>query len=127
MANTYRGEVPITLPIAGRERQFSLRPTFQFIATVEEECGCGLWRLAHRFAEGDWRVTDLVSVVSAGLAHDSALKPRDIRDAVFEAGPLRLLPAAIALCGNAAAGGDASLDAESEGEDERDAGPATAI
>ena len=125
MANKHRGEVAITLPIAGREKQFALRPTFAFIAKVEAECDCGLWELAHRFADGDWRVTDLVSVVSAGLAHDRSLAPRDIRDAVFEAGPIRLLPAAIALCGNAAAGGDASR--ELEGNDERDAGPVAAI
>ena len=122
MANTYRGEVPITLSIAGREKKFALRPTFEFIATVEEECECGLWRLVHRLADGDWRVSELVTILTAGLAHDDSIDPRDVRDAVFEAGPTSLLAAAMALCGNAVSGGDASFRAGPEGNGEGNAG-----
>ena len=100
MANTHRGEVAITLPIAGRDKQFALRPTFRFIAAVEDECGCGIARLVRDFIAGEWKVSHLVTILTAGLAHDDGVDPRDVRDAVVAKGAMHFVPAALTLCAN---------------------------
>ncbi len=126
MANKHRGEVAITLPIAGREKQFALRPTFEFIATVEEECDCGLWELTRRLSDGDWRVAELITVLTAGLGHDDSIDARDVRDAVMALGPVKLVAPAVALCANAISAGDARPEPEPVGNGDGEAGPATA-
>lgn len=62
-SNPQRGEVEIAL--AGR--RFTLRPTFQAIAEIEKQTGCGLIELLQCLSGGGVKVSDLAAIITAGL------------------------------------------------------------
>lgn len=64
MANPYRGEVELS--IDGEPR--TLRLTLGALAELETKLGCeSLLDMISRFETGGFRVTDLVSLITAGL------------------------------------------------------------
>lgn len=67
MANEVRGEVEIKL---GGKR-YSLRPTYEALAEIENLTDAGLIKLAGRFQEGDIRIKDVVAIIWAGMGDDA--------------------------------------------------------
>ena len=90
VANRHRGDVEIEL--AGR--RFLLRPTFAAIAEIEERSGQGLIALARRLAAGDIRITDVATIVTAGLrAAGEPAKRETVGEMVLDSGLGALAPA----------------------------------
>lgn len=95
MANPYRGEV--LLMVDGELRV--MRLTLGALAELESRLGCeSLLEMISRFETGGFRVTDLVSLLTAGLNGGGwRVSEADLLRSQIEGGPLAAAQAAARL------------------------------
>ena len=88
MANKQRGEVEVRLG----GRTWTMRPTFQAIAEIEDRTGLGMVELVVRFSDGRFGVTHMTAVIWAGIhaAHDDAPDFDEVGEMVVKHGIQRL-------------------------------------
>lgn len=101
-ANKHRGEVSITL--GGKE--YTLRPSFEAIADIEERTGRGTVALTRLAASGDigvGRAAIILHALMTAGGHKVDLK--DVGSMILEAGIVSVLPAIMVVLGNVLAGG----------------------
>ncbi|MFH1806827.1 MAG: GTA-gp10 family protein [Pseudomonadota bacterium] len=72
-ANPHRGEISVTLGGVGRV----LRPTFTAIARIENDTGRSLQELTARGVACVLSLTEIATILHAGLAHDPDCPDRD--------------------------------------------------
>lgn len=65
--NKHRGDVPVTLKVGGKAKQFTLRPTFEALAECEEETGLELPALFQSVLTFRLGIKRTAAVLAAGL------------------------------------------------------------
>lgn len=63
MTNTARGDIAIKLD----GQDYIIRPTFQCLCDIESATGTPVLALAERLADGNISLTDIASIVEAGI------------------------------------------------------------
>ena len=90
MANTHRGEVNITL--AGSE--YTLRPTFNVIAQIEDSCGAGIVTLATSASNiGEMSLSDVTKIIYMLLVEQDDFKDiSELGSIIMAEGVLSFMP-----------------------------------
>lgn len=105
--NPQRGDVPVT--IAGTV--YTMRPTFEALAAIEEKTGIGLIPLWKRFGTQQYGIRDVVHVVTEAVRAGEGRVPDGFSEKIVQTGVVTLSkPIAEyltnALAGDAAPGKD---------------------
>lgn len=95
MANPYRGEVVLTVDGEPRILRLTLGALAELEARLESE---SLLEMISRFESGSFRVTDMVSLLAAGLSGGGwSLSERELLERNIDGGPLAAAQAAARL------------------------------
>jgi hypothetical protein len=106
MANEQRGETTITL---GGET-YTLRPTFEALAEMEQKAGCGIIVLMRRFLKDhqggtfDFSTRDVTAVLSSAIKAGGTQVPANLGAMIREAGLIFVANAVANFLANALAG-----------------------
>src|SRR6185369_347186 len=100
MANPHRGEVKITL--AGQE--YTLRPTFDALAQIENDLGMGMAGVTARFFSRTHGFREIESIVRNGIIGAGGQPPKDLRDLLVKDGITKISSPVIVFVSNAILG-----------------------
>ena len=112
MANAQRGDVSIEID----GEACSMRPTFDAVAQIEEECGQSLARIAFDARDSNLRITHAVAIIFHGVAAGcGSVTLAQVQDHAVKVGLMPLLAPVVTFCARFMAGTD---NIREEGETE---------
>lgn len=98
--NSQRGDVPVT--IAGTV--YTMRPSFEALASIEEKLGVGLIPLWRRFGQQDFGIRDVVTVVTESVRAGEGKVPDAFAQKIVQTGIFTLAKPIATFLTNALAG-----------------------
>lgn len=97
MSNPSRGEVTVKVG----EREFTLRPTFQYIREIESAIG-SIFQLARRLGDGSLGINDMATIIWLGIRKEEPkIRVDDVGDAIVANGSMDYLSAITMFLNNA--------------------------
>ncbi len=114
MANELKGELNIQL--AGKD--YKCRLTIDAIMQIEDECNCGILKLATKMGEADIRMSEIINVLLPALrGGGNDLQKKDVIQIVQDAGIVKATTAVANLLAKSLT--DDSEEATDEGKQEQ--------
>ena len=114
MANKLKGELNIQL--AGKD--YKCRLTIDAIMQIEDECNCGILKLATKMGEADIRMSEIINVLLPALrGGGNDLQRKDVIQIVQDAGIVKATTAVANLLAKSLT--DDSEEAADEGKQEQ--------
>jgi len=114
MANKLKGELNIQL--AGKD--YKCRLTIDAIMQIEDECNCGILKLATKMGEADIRMSEIINVLLPALrGGGNDLQRKDVIQIVQDAGIVKATTAVANLLAKSLT--DDSEEATDEGKQEQ--------
>lgn len=110
--NPQRGDVPVT--IAGTT--YTMRPSFEALAAIEEKTGLGLVALWRRFGQQEFGARDVVTVIAEGVRAGEGKVPDKLAALIIQAGLFTLAPSVAKFLTHALAGEKAEGNGEAVAE-----------
>lgn len=87
MANKERGEIDVKIG----DKEFTLTPTFELAAQIEDRFNCGIAQLYQRFSGTDWRLTEMVDFLHLVIGKKNVGKTELQRGVFGQSVELRLV------------------------------------
>jgi|LakMenEpi03Aug12_release.lakeMendotaPanAssembly.Ray.scaffolds.fasta_scaffold171439_6 hypothetical protein len=106
--NPQRGDVPVT--IAGTV--YTMRPSFEALAAIEEKTGVGIIPLWRRFGQQDFGIRDVVTVVTEAVRAGEGKVPDKFPALIVQTGIFTLAQPIASFLTNALAGDKAEGNEE---------------
>jgi len=114
MANPLKGEV--TVQLAGKD--YKCRLTIDAIIQIEEECNCGIIKLATKMGEADIRMSEIINVLLPAIrGGGNDINRKDVMKIVQDAGIIKATTAVANLLAKSLT--DDSEETTEEGKQEQ--------